>query len=485
MSKLLTEPRIPKAISEPKPRRKKSPKSDVPVEVTFKLLKESSKKRVNELFRIYKESPLHARVKFFNSEKNTFSFNRLVVFEFGNGEFEISYFKVSFGISVTNRIYSSQKKECSITYKKGKFYYFNPTRKMIFPLTYGSFINFIRETENVHLKTFNHKGFHEDVLGELQEIFNKSRVYTYFKDRFPWIRMLSEHPLSNSVNFNVLISKKLYGGKDINRHVMKIPNNIAKLVLNSQHLDHLKNNEHECPIKQWYEILKVLEHVDHLREDMLNDHLFIDTCKMARTLGRKVNCKWGLKRLKDEHDSWVMEITNIVLDCEVEYDLKIKPVFVSFAEFSGYKLLKTNKDLLREGMLQHHCVGTYIDQVNNGSCGIYHVNGYTLQVKMDADHKLIRERPKPDPENPDKILMTQSRYVDIPKLSSNQLKTNQFRGMFNDPAPVDLTLEVEMKMVEFRLSGELDKALLPQPKVEKLFEEDENEIGDFEEVLDF
>lgn len=214
---------------------------------------------------------------------------------------------------------------------------------------------------------------------------------------------------------------------------------------------------------------------------MLNDQLFIDTCKMARTLGRKINCKWGLKRLKEEHDSWAMEITNIVLDCEVEYDLSIKPVFVAFAEFSGYKLLKTNKDLLREGMLQHHCVGTYINDVNNGSCAIYHINGYTLQVKLDCDHKLVRDNHGTFLTEEGNIRVPQSRYVDVPKLSGNKLKTNQFKGIFNNEASQESYDEVAIKMEEFRLSGKLDEALLlPTPEVKKI----EDEEYDLEELFE-
>jgi hypothetical protein len=31
-------------------------------------------------------------------------------------------------------------------------------------------------------------------------------------------------------------------------------------------------------------------------------------------------------------------------------------------------------------MMQKHCVGTYINKVSSGHCGIYHVNGYTLEL---------------------------------------------------------------------------------------------------------
>ena len=36
-----------------------------------------------------------------------------------------------------------------------------------------------------------------------------------------------------------------------------------------------------------------------------------------------------------------------------------------------------------EGKKQNHCVGTYINKVENGNCGIFRVNGYTLELNAD------------------------------------------------------------------------------------------------------
>jgi len=443
MSKLLTQPRIPKNIAEPvkKAKRfKKVPKEPTEEKVKYTLLKESNKQEVNELFRIYKEDPFKARVKFYNKGKGHFHFTRLALFEFNDTEFEICEFQTTFGISTTNRIYSSQKKLSSVSYKKGKFWYINNRNKQktIQPLTYGNFIRFIQETENLY-----------NYSNDKSETLAKSKIFSYFKERFPWVMTLSESKISYGTTFNVVVSKGLFGLKALNRHIMKVPINIANMILDSEAFQFLKSDG--IPIKKWYGVMKVLDNIENVTPELLNDHLFADTCKMAQTLGRKINCAWGPKRLKEEHDKWAKEITRIILDCEIEYDLNIRPIYKSFAEFSGYQLLKTNKDMLAEGMLQHHCVGTYIDRVDKGATAIFHVKGFTLQVEvLDLDwktHKSRTERVHPlyMPES----YYNKDLYEKIDPSHNRALVNAQFRGKFNEQAPQELVDEVDQMLIDF------------------------------------
>ena len=460
MSKLLTTPRIPKNITQPvkKVKRFKKEVKETDEKVKYTLIRESDKKEVNELFRVYKEDPFKARVKYHNKGKGNFVFTRLVLFEFNKDEFEICQFKVSLGISITNRIYSSQKKLLSISYKKGKFWYIDNRNKnkSIRPLTYGNFIRFIQESENIYTWDDGKEdiGFTE-----------KSEVFKYFHKRFPWVLMLSESDISLGANMNVIKTQKLFGMKDLNRHVMKVPNNIAKIVMGSHFFQTLKNQGE--PIKRWHGIMKVLDNLENVTTELLDDHLFYDTCKMANTLGRKINCCWGSKRLKEEHDKWSKEITRIILDCEIEYDLNIRPIYKSFAKFSKYKLLKTNKDMLGEGMLQHHCVGTYIDRVDKGETAIFHVKGYTLQVQViEFDKEMMLSIIKNEKERHGNVIrpiLTKSNYWDektIKQINSEHKKVlvnAQFRGKFNEQAPQELVDEVNQMLIDFVNAGGFEK----------------------------
>lgn len=441
MSKLLTEPRIPKNLTQPikKAKKFKPEPKEATEEVKYTLLNESNKTDVNELFRVYKEDPFKARVKYYNKGKGSFSFTRLVLFEFNKNDFEICQFSVSFGISTTNRIYSSQRKLASISYKKGKFWYINNRNKQktIAPLSYGKFVQFIQETENIYRWTNDEVNW------------DKSKVFVYFKERFPWVMTLSESNISFGMNFNVVKAKGLFGLKALNRHIMKVPSNIVNILLESEAFRRLGHGG--APIKQWYGIMKVLDNIESITPELLNNNYFNDTCRMAQTLGRKINCRWGAKRLKEVHDDWSKEITRIVLDCELEYDLNIRPIYHAFANFSGYRLLKTNKDMLAEGMLQHHCVGTYIDQVDKGQTAIFHVKGYTLQLKViDLNWDTYQSRTeRAYPLYMSETYNNKELYEKIDPTHRRALINTQFRGKFNQSAPQELVDEVNQMLIDF------------------------------------
>jgi len=80
MAKLLTEPRIPKAITVPKPRKKRIKRSPEEPKVKYTLLKESDKKHLLRFIDLYKENPLHARVKFFADNNNGLSWEFTIQF---------------------------------------------------------------------------------------------------------------------------------------------------------------------------------------------------------------------------------------------------------------------------------------------------------------------------------------------------------------------------------------------------------------------
>src|ERR1035437_2500583 len=221
MAKLLTEPRLPKEITAPKKkiRRKKASSEDPKVKYT--IIKEGSSPSVDELFKIYKANPFNARVKYFNSGQK-YTYDRACIFEKGPVDFEICVFRNNFGISVTNRIYSSQKKLYSISYKNGKLWYINKLKNRITPLSYGSLLEFIGYAESV--SAWGHQ--------ELDKL-KKSNTWEFMVNKFPWLKMLSEHPVSMGVNLNVVKTKKMTSTKDIKRHVLGVPNNIAQMVIES------------------------------------------------------------------------------------------------------------------------------------------------------------------------------------------------------------------------------------------------------------
>jgi hypothetical protein len=212
-------------------------------------------------------------------------------------------------------------------------------------------------------------------------------------------------------------------------------------------------------VKIWTSLKKVLINIDKLTPEFLSNEYFVDTCKMAASLGEKVNCIWGVKRLKEEHDVWSRKITGIIASYEPLKVLKVGYIFKKFAEFSGYKMHVTNHELIGEGLMQDHCVGTYTSQVDGGHCAIYHVDGYTLQLTMNSAWREEEKTERLDKYGLERILYN-----------------SQFRGYKNQAAPKELVDKVESLIEAFNLN-ELKKVL----EEEKNRKEDINE-GKFMEL---
>ena len=131
-----------------------------------------------------------------------------------------------------------------------------------------------------------------------------------------------------------------------------------------------------------------LINIENLKSEFIKNHLFQDSIEMAIKLDRKINCSWSLKRLKAEHDAWAKEIRKIALEFEPIIQLNPHRIFEDFENFTGYKMLRTNHELIEEGHKQDHCVAGYSYYVKIGRSGIYQVSGYTLEVIYDYKYLL-------------------------------------------------------------------------------------------------
>jgi hypothetical protein len=183
----------------------------------------------------------------------------------------------------------------------------------------------------------------------------------------------------STVNFNTVIAKKLYNQKAMLRHLYRCPYPVAKFI-------HVYCHSISSPskyLKVWYEMRKRLINIENFKEEMFKHPMFNDTCRFSQMLDKTVNCSWGLKRLESEHNKWSKEVVKVILEFEPLIELKIHDVFIDFAKYSGFHMLKTNHELIAEGNAMNHCVGTYSENVNNGDCAIYRVYEHTLEVRKN------------------------------------------------------------------------------------------------------
>jgi len=355
----------------------------------YKVLFEEKSSAVERLFEVYRNNPYNARVIYMNNAKDMYSYMKVVLFTEGN-TFNIVLFKKSFGISKTNRIYNSERRMANISYKNGKFY-------LIF-----------------------NRGVKPLTLFNLRSTFGQwcQYVIDYLQEKFTWLRYVVEKNILTSIAFNTIVSKKLYSYKKAILHTYNVPYPVGSAI----HEVNEKTYNHDVQmfINHFKKNLEYLENITSFDAELIktNTMLFTDTVKMARVLNRKVNCKWKLKRLKEMHDLWSEEITDITY-MDADRKMVIHPIYLKFSEFANFTILTTTKEMCLEGRKNKHCVATYVNRVESHTCGIYHIDGYTLEVRKDWDSK--------------------------------GLVYSQFRGYNNCDAPVGLDEMVKKYIKEFNV----------------------------------
>ena len=316
----------------------------------YKVLLREENKYVDHLVSVYKENRYHARVLFMNDSSSNYKIGRLVRFNLPNGDFDIVYFVKSYGISKVDKMYSNESRKFTIRVRGNKFY-----------LTHGSKIQQL-SINSIHSKI---------PVNIFEAIINELTI------DFGWVRFVNEHYLLHNLTFNTIISKKLYSYRKAITHLFGLPYLVCKVLvgnyLNQHYVSSVYNiqyyKEHMVNIGNLHKTLPTYDYV-----------MFYDTLKMAKTLNYKVNCSWSPKRLKLEHDKWSRELTNIVY-VHGDREINVNSKFIEFANFSGFELIRTTKELAYEGIKNNHCVASYLSQIESGISGIYRVGDYTLELR--------------------------------------------------------------------------------------------------------
>lgn len=319
----------------------------------YTLFNEHKSQKLNWLLDVYKKDPYKARVLYFNNI-GSFYIERSVCFERTDGSFEICRFKRTFGMTKTNRIYSREKKLTSLIYKNKKFYFKN-----------GSSIK--------------HAMYH-DILNHF------SFAKHFLLEKFPWLRNIAENKYCHNVSLSSILTYKLFNADKVLKHLYKAPTSVIK-TLTTEYEKRTSNHGYISKF-EWKRISPYLINIENLKIEHFTNYLFRDTIEMAIKLDKKVNCSWSEKRLKLEHDTWAKELRKIMLEFEPLIQLNPHKIFEDFEQFTGYKMLRTNHELIEEGHKQDHCVAGYGGSISSGRSGIYQVSGYTLEVSYREDYSI-------------------------------------------------------------------------------------------------
>jgi hypothetical protein len=369
------------------------------------LLREHKSDNILDLVEIYKQDKVKARI-IYNERKEKLNFNNefLYSFEYDNKDFRIVSFLERIFFTKKNVMYRRKSSPFIIIYKhKNKSFY----------LKRGNTFNVMKVGELLQYCSMH---------GELDR---------YLIGKFGWIRNLYDADDCRHLTLGTVIKHKLFNREKLIKHVYGANRKIANILSTAK-------NKHGDIAFIWKQYKHVLINTDSLTETFLVDNLHIlrDTLRYADMFGEKVNAKWGKKRLKEEHDRMYRNYIDIILEFEPLRELNIRPIYLEFQKFTGFNMLTTNHQLIEEGKKQHHCVGTYVGQVNSGDCAIFTIDKYTMEIRFDKrgewDNTLNR-------------FVSQDRKVHL----------NQLRGYGNKAAPKELEEIVKLAIVDFNKSVDL------------------------------
>jgi hypothetical protein len=370
-----------------------------------------NEKEIDKLFNLYKKDKKSARTVFMSGDYNRFSYNKVWLFEDPDSdEFDFVWFRVRHGISVTNKIYTHKKRIKTFRYREKNGFWVSVGRSIRRPIDLSPFE-------------------YGDVNKYLQ---------MYMAGKFTWYRCMVENHLNFDKNFTLhtVWNKKLFNLSKLLKAHYGVPIQTAKKLhehrikaLVDGNLNHM--SQLLVSFKKDRRFIKNIENLQDWHFDV--DYLLRDSIDMARKLDKVVNLSWSQKRLHKEHDDWAEELTQILF-IDDNKALSIKGVYKLFAAYSKYYMIKTTRGLAMEGKKQSHCVGGYGNSVNNGTCAIYHIKGYTLDIRLkscDVEGEEVGAWVSNRSGNPQKL------YI------------NQFRGYGNKNAPDELRDEVQAKIDEF------------------------------------
>ena len=199
-------------------------------------------------------------------------------------------------------------------------------------------------------------------------------IQEYIISVLPWIEFIFKRNLP--ITFTTIVKNKLYNDKKLMMFYFNANYETSKFLY-----EYFKDYNRILIKKNnlWMENMNNLN-----REHVLNGNLstFMDTLKMGIWLLEKTNVAWSVKRMKEEHDQRMTRINVILAEFDNEplnIAKKFRPAY-EFLQHHGCKVFQTTRELILEGFLQHHCVGTYANSVNTGYCMIMRYKDITVQL---------------------------------------------------------------------------------------------------------
>lgn len=358
------------------------------------LLLQTTNEQLTHIVNIYKQGNKQlARVLFMNN--GPIDLRRKVLFEKDNGDFNIVQFRQRWNVSKRSIIYKRETRELDIN-RKGNNIYIASSNGIVQRMSHCIWSQLCDEDKKIIIERIPQLRFLTEFFKNIQQSNNLWIDTSWMSYQIGYV--------CHRMSLSSMLKHKLFNSRDCIRHLYKTDANTARDLI-----------RFDIDLKEWkvYKDFLIVTKFPPIEE--YNKQLFKDLLKIARILNRKVDISWSANRIKDTHDKWAKELNLIVLQGN-ERQLNVKPIFKDIAEKTQLELIDNTKELALEGLVKHHCVGSYVQSVDSGKCGIYKVGDYTLELREDND---------------------------------NSLQINQFRGLYNKEAPIELFQKVYQTLSSF------------------------------------
>jgi hypothetical protein len=123
---------------------------------------------------------------------------------------------------------------------------------------------------------------------------------------------------------------------------------------------------------------------------------FEDLIKIANDVNQKINFSLNKDNIKEQHDKMLLENLDKMKVKSIHVDDK----YLILEKYlpKEFKIIKTGKELLFEGLTQKHCVNSYSTNINRGECCIltteYNDRRYTAEIHFGKSWLADDSKPK-------------------------------------------------------------------------------------------
>lgn len=122
----------------------------------------------------------------------------------------------------------------------------------------------------------------------------------------------------------------------------------------------------------------------------INPNVLIDYIDFSCELKENIDVLAGKKKITRLHDEYSQRI---IAKTNRGKKLEIPETPLKYLELpSEFHMLKTKKAVLTEGVINHNCVGTYIDYINSGDCIIFSADVNNEHLTIEVCCRKLREK---------------------------------------------------------------------------------------------